>query len=60
MVAQMGADPRPGNLNMWKEGEQIVYSWTDGKDFVTITLIPTEDGSSWTYKAVSWTGGVND
>ena len=60
MVAQMGVNPRPGNLNMWKEGEQIVYSWTDGKDFVTVTLKPTEDGSSWVYKAVSWTGGVND
>lgn len=59
MVAQMGVDPRPSNLNMWKEGEQIVYCWTDGKDFVTVTLIPTEDGSSWTYKAISWTGGVN-
>ena len=37
MVAQMGVDPRPSNLNMWKEGEQIVYCWTDGKDFVTVT-----------------------
>lgn len=59
MIAQMGVNPHPSNLKMWKEGEQVVYYWTDGKDFVTVTLKPTEDGSSWKYKAVSWTGGVN-
>ena len=59
MVAQMGVNPYPSNLDMWKEGEQAVYYWTDGKDFVTVTLKPTDDGSGWTYKAISWTSGVN-
>ena len=59
-LEHMGVDPAPSRPEKW-EDDYVTYVWStaDGKDKLTLTLQPTEDGSGWRYKAISFTGGVN-
>ena len=59
-LEQMGVDPAPSRPEKW-EDDYVTYVWStaDGKDKLTLTLQPAEDGSGWIYKAISFTNGVN-
>ena len=59
-LEHVGVDPAPSRPEKW-EDDYVTYVWStaDGKDKLTLTLQPAEDGSGWIYKAISFTGGVN-
>ena len=59
-LEHVGVDPAPSRPEKW-EDDYVTYVWStaDGKDKLTLTLQPTEDGSGWIFKAISFTGGVN-
>lgn len=59
-LEHMGVDPAPSRPEKW-EDDYVTYVWStaDGKDKLTLTLQPAEDGSGWIYKAISFTSGVN-
>jgi len=60
-IAKAGVNPAPSNLKDWRE-DYVCYVWryegAEGKDSVTLTLQPAEDGSGWVYKALSWSNRV--
>ena len=59
-LEHVGVDPAPSRPEKW-EDDYVAYVWStaDGKDKLTLTLQPAEDGSGWIYKAISFTAGVN-
>ena len=59
-LEHVGVDPAPSRPEKW-EDDYVTYVWStaDGKDKLTLTLQPAEDGSGWIYKAISFTAGVN-
>ena len=59
-LEHVGVDPAPSRPEKW-EDDYVAYVWStaDGKDKLTLTLQPAEDGSGWIYKAISFTAGIS-